>query len=72
MLCMGIDSTKTWLMGCWNSNPMMDYLHIQLPSLVKDFAPKILAAGSYSLLPGTRKHGLVHKVQGGSPWLAWH
>ena len=63
MLCAGIDSTKTRLMGRWNSDSMMDYLHIQSPSLVKDFSRKMLAAGSYSLLPGTREHDLVHRVQ---------
>ena len=63
MLCAGIDSVKTRLMGRWNSDSMLDYLHIQSPTLVKDFARKMLAAGGYSLLPDTPMHNLVHNVQ---------
>ena len=63
MLCAGIDSVKTQLMGCWNSDLMLDYLHIQLPTLVKDFASRMLAAGGYSLLPSLPAQNLAHNVQ---------
>ena len=63
MLCAGIDSVKTQLMGRWRSDAMLRYLHVQSPTLVKDFARRMLAAGSYSLLPGTQVHNLVNNVQ---------
>ena len=69
MLCAGIDSVKTRLMGRWNSDSMLDYLHIQSPTLVKDFARRMLEAGGYSLLPGTPTHNLVHNVQAADLYL---
>ena len=63
MLCAEIDPVKTRLMGRWNSDSMLDYLHIQSPTLVKDFASRMLAAGGYSLPPGSPAHDLVHNVQ---------
>ena len=63
MLCAGIDPVKTQLMGRWKSNAMLLYLHVQSPTLVRDFARKMLDGGNFSLLPGTRAHDLVHRVQ---------
>ena len=63
MLCAGIDPVKTQLMGRWKSNAMLLYLHVQSPTLVRDFARQILDGGKFLLLPGTRAHDLVHMVQ---------
>ena len=38
-------------------------VHVQSPTLVHDFARRMLDGGNFSLLPGTRVHDLVHKVQ---------
>ena len=48
---------------------MLEYLHVQSPTLVKTFARKMLAAGSFSLLPGTRVHDLVHREQADNLYL---
>ena len=63
MLCAGIDPVKTQLMGRWRSDAMLLYLHVQSPTLVRDFARRMLDAGNFSLLPGSEVHKLVHNVQ---------
>ena len=48
---------------------MLRYLHVQCPTLVRDFAPRMLEAGNFSMLPGTETHRLVHEDQ--DPDLYW-
>ena len=63
LLCGGIDKVKTQLMGRWKTDAMLTYLHIQSPSLTKDFAPAMLKAGNFSMLPGSVQHSLHHDEQ---------
>ena len=44
-------------------------VHVQSPTLVHDFARRMLDGGNFSLLPGTRVHDLVHKVQASGLYL---
>jgi len=52
MLCAGIDPNRTQLLGRWRSDAMLRYLHVQAYPLISDIAPKMLAGGVYTLLPG--------------------
>ena len=63
LLCAGVDRTISQLMGRWKTDEMLKYLHIQCPSLVRDLAPRMLAAGDYSFTPGSEQHTLVHTEQ---------
>ncbi|KAL7478769.1 hypothetical protein ACHAW6_004525, partial [Cyclotella cf. meneghiniana] len=45
-----IDTYIIRLVGRWKSDEMLQYLHLQAPPLVQDYARKMLMTGDYSLI----------------------
>ncbi|KAL7474830.1 hypothetical protein ACHAW6_000782 [Cyclotella cf. meneghiniana] len=46
-----IDTDIIQLVGRWQSDKMLRYLHFQAAPLMQDYAHKMLIAGDYSLIP---------------------
>ena len=46
-----IDTDNIWLVGRWQSDEMLRYLHLQAAPQMQDYARKMLMAGDYSLIP---------------------
>ena len=63
LLCADVDPVKIRLLGRWKTDTMLQYLHIQAPTLVRGLASGMLAAGDFSFLPETRQYRLVNGEQ---------
>ena len=63
LLCADVAPTTIRLLGRWKSDQMLQYLHIQSPTLVKGLAGRMVAAGDFSFLPGSRQYRLVETEQ---------
>mmetsp|Transcript_32913 Transcript_32913/g.74504 ORF Transcript_32913/g.74504 Transcript_32913/m.74504 type:complete len:119 (-) Transcript_32913:433-789(-) len=63
LLCANVAPTTIKLLGRWQSDTMLQYLHIQSPTLVKGLAGRMVKAGDFSFLPGTRQYRLVENEQ---------
>ena len=63
LLCADVAPTTIKLLGRWQSDTMIQYLHIQSPTLVKGLAGRMVKAGDFSFLPGTRQYQLVETEQ---------
>ncbi|KAL7480481.1 hypothetical protein ACHAW6_006174 [Cyclotella cf. meneghiniana] len=46
-----IDTDIIRLVGRWQSDEMLRYLHVHVAPLMQDYARKMLMTGSYSLIP---------------------
>ena len=46
-----VDSDRIRLLGRWQSDEMLRYLHLQAQPVMQDFASRMLSGGNYSLLP---------------------
>ncbi len=51
LLCAGVDTDVIRLLGRWRSDEMLRYLHTQAGPVLKDFSKKMLAGGSFTLIP---------------------
>ncbi len=51
LLLAQVDPDVIRLIGCWHSDEMLRYLHVQAYPLMKDYARKMLLAGQYNLIP---------------------
>jgi hypothetical protein len=51
LLCTQVDSDVICLLGRWRSDEMLRYLHVQAEPVMRDFARRMLVAGSFTLLP---------------------
>jgi hypothetical protein len=51
LLCAHVDSDVIRLLGRWRSDEMLRYLHVQAEPVMRDFARRMLAGGSFTLLP---------------------
>jgi hypothetical protein len=51
LLCAGVDTDVIRLLGRWRSDEMLRYLHAQAGPVLKDFSKKMLAGGSFTLIP---------------------
>ena len=51
LLCARVDTNIIRLVGRWRSDEMLRYLHLQAYPLMRTFARRMCAAGSFSLLP---------------------
>ena len=51
LLCGGVDTDVIRLLGRWRSDEMLRYLHTQAGPLLRDFSRKMLAGGSFTLIP---------------------
>jgi hypothetical protein len=51
LLCAHVDSDVIRLLGRWRSDKMLRYLHIQAEPVMRDFSRRMLAGGSFTLLP---------------------
>jgi len=51
LLCAQVDGNIIQLIGRWKSDAMLRYLHVQAEPVMRDFASRMLANGSYSLHP---------------------
>jgi hypothetical protein len=51
LLCAQVDSDVIRLLGRWRSDEMLRYLHVQAEPVMRDFARRMLVAGSFTLLP---------------------
>jgi hypothetical protein len=49
--CAQVDSDVIRLLGCWRSDEMLRYLHVQAELVMRDFARCMLIGGSFTLLP---------------------
>ncbi|KAL7523299.1 hypothetical protein ACHAWF_000463, partial [Thalassiosira exigua] len=45
-----VDLDVIRLVGCWHSDEMLRYLHVQAAPLMSDYARRMLHAGDYSLI----------------------
>ena len=52
LLCAQVDTDIIRLLGRWQSDVMMRYLHLQAQPVMRDFARRMLAGGNYRLHPG--------------------
>ena len=52
LLCSGIDTEITRLIGQWRSDEMLHYLHLQAEPLMRGFSKRTVTHGNYSMLPG--------------------
>ena len=53
LLCSGVDHDITKLIGCWRSDEIMRYLHVQAEPIMKNFSKLMISHGSYNLLTQT-------------------
>jgi hypothetical protein len=51
LLCAQVDTDVIRLIGRWRSDEMLRYLHVQAAPVMRDFAAKMLAGGSFVLHP---------------------
>ena len=51
LLCGGVDTDVIRLLGRWRSDEMLRYLHTQAGPVLRDFSKKMLAGGSFTLIP---------------------
>lgn len=52
LLCAGVDSDITKLIGRWRSDEMLKYLHVRAVSLMRDYASKMFHQGNFTFAPG--------------------
>ena len=53
LLCSGVDHDIISLIGCWRSDKMMRYLHVQAEPIMRNFSKLMISHGNYNLLPHT-------------------
>jgi hypothetical protein len=51
LLCANVDTDKIMLLGCWRSDEMLRYLHVQALPIVAPFASQMLHQRHFTLLP---------------------
>ena len=51
LLCASADTDVIHLLGCWRSDEMLCYLHLQAAPLMHDFSKKMLKGGTFMLVP---------------------
>jgi hypothetical protein len=54
LLCANIDPDRIRLLGCWRSDEMLCYLHVQAYPVVAHLAPAMLQHGHFHLIPNFR------------------
>ena len=52
LLCAGVDCDCIRLVGCWQSDELFRYLHVQAQPVMNGLAAAMLCGGSFSLVPG--------------------
>ena len=52
LLCAQVDTNIIRLLGRWQSDVMLRYLHLQAQPVMRDFARRMLHGGDYNLFPG--------------------
>jgi len=52
LLCANVDSDMIRLLGRWQSDVMLRYLHLQAEPVMRQFAQRMLQGGNYVLQPG--------------------
>jgi len=50
LLCANVDTDRIRLLGCWRSDEMLRYLHVQAYPVVAHLAPAMLQHGHFSLI----------------------
>jgi hypothetical protein len=53
LLCASIDPDKIHLLGCWRSDEMLRYLHVQAFPIVASLSSQMLHHGHSALIPNT-------------------
>ena len=53
LLCSGVDKDIISLIGCWRSDEMMRYLHVEAELIIRNFSKLMISHGNYNLLPHT-------------------
>ena len=51
LLCLVVDSTIIHLVGCWRSNEILRYLHIQAEPLMRNFSRLMFSHGNNYFMP---------------------
>jgi hypothetical protein len=51
LLCANVDTDRIRLIGCWRSDEMLRYLHVQAEPIMRHFSSRMLAGGNFTLLP---------------------
>jgi hypothetical protein len=51
LLCANVDTDRIRLLGCWRSDEMLRYLHVQAFPVVADLAPTMLQQGNFHIFP---------------------
>jgi hypothetical protein len=52
LLCAQVDTNLIRLVGCWRSDEMLRYLHLQAYPLMHTFARCMALAGAFTVVPG--------------------
>jgi hypothetical protein len=52
LLCAKVDMDIIRLLGRWQSDAMMRYLHLQAQPVMQGFAQRMVAAADYTIIPG--------------------
>jgi hypothetical protein len=53
LLCAQVDTDVIRIIGCWRSDEMLRYLHVQTEPVMRDFAAKMLSGGSFVRHPSS-------------------
>ena len=51
LLFSGVDTDIISLIGCWRSDEMLWYLHVQADPIMRNYSKLIISHGNYNLLP---------------------
>jgi len=58
LLCTIIDNDHIKLIGCWRSDEMLRYLHMQAAPVIQYYAHAMVTAGDFSLIPNRHVENL--------------
>ena len=50
LLCSGVDKDIISLIGCWRSDEMMRYIHVQAEPIMRNFPKLMISHGNYNML----------------------
>ena len=51
LLCANVDGDVIRLLGCWRSDEMLRYLHLQAAPVMNRFSQRMLTGGQFTLIP---------------------
>ena len=56
LLYYGVDTDIIRLIGCWRSDEMLRYIHVQAEPITKNYSKVMISHDNYNLLPHNEVH----------------